>query len=309
MHASKVGKAIMKSWLTRRFGLWPWTVALLAVGLILAACQEAPRAPVLRFTAIRDDNTAELRRKFEPLADYLAERLDVPVEYVPSADYGASVEMFKNGDVQLAWFGGLTGAQARAAVSGALAIAQGEEDQAYYSYFVANASTGIERSESFPTEIAKRSFSFGSASSTSGRLMPEYYLRRETGKSPRDFFEQGFSFSGSHAQTLALVAAGTVEVGVVNYRTYLAKVASGDIDPERVRVIWQTPTYADYNFTVRPDLVAEFGPGFLEKLRAALLNLEDPGILEALQRSRLVAASNAEYHDLEVVARSLDLLR
>ncbi len=77
------------------------------------------QAPALAFTAIPDQNTTELQEKFKPLADYLSERLDVRVEYLPVRDYQASVELFRNGDVLLAWFGGLTGVQARQTVPGA----------------------------------------------------------------------------------------------------------------------------------------------------------------------------------------------
>ena len=48
--------------------------------------------------------------------------------------YAASVQAFKNDEVQLAWFGGLSGVKARRAVSGSKAIAQGEEDLAFVSY-------------------------------------------------------------------------------------------------------------------------------------------------------------------------------
>jgi phosphonate transport system substrate-binding protein len=143
---------------------------------------------VLAFTAVPDQNTTELQEKFQPLAAFLSRRLGVPVEYVPVRDYQASVELFKNADVMLAWFGGLTGVQARQAVPGARAIAQGETDPRYFSYFIAHADTGLQRSDEFPRGIAGLSFTFGSRSSTSGRLMPEYFIRRSTGLSPEEFF-------------------------------------------------------------------------------------------------------------------------
>jgi phosphonate transport system substrate-binding protein len=97
---------------------------------------------VVRFTAIPNTNQTELTEKFQPVADYLAEALGVKVEYVPSLDYTASVEMFKNGQVHLAWFGGLTGVKARAAVEGAAVIACGGDDPNYKSYFIANPASG-----------------------------------------------------------------------------------------------------------------------------------------------------------------------
>ena len=102
----------------------------------LAACSppsEREQA-TLRFSAIPDQDETRLREKFQPVAEYLSAELGVPVEYVHATEYADSVELFKNGDVQLAWFGGLTGVQARHAVPGARAIVQGEEDPDFYSY-------------------------------------------------------------------------------------------------------------------------------------------------------------------------------
>src|SRR5437868_1798386 len=172
---------------------------------------------VPRFSAIPDQNSTELKEKFDALAAHLSQKLGVKVEYVPATDYKASVEMFKNGDVQLAWFGGLTGVQARLAVPGARAIAQGDTDPKFVSYFVANKDAGLAASESFPMGLAKLSFTFGPASSTSGRLMPEYFLRKNTGKSPAEFFGKEPSFTDSHDKTLELVEAGKVQAGVVNF--------------------------------------------------------------------------------------------
>ena len=265
--------------------------------------------PVLRFTAIPDQNTTELMQRFGPFADHLSEVLGVPVEYVPARDYQASVEMFRNGDIMLAWFGGLTGVQARAAVPGARAIAQGQADPEYYSYFIANASTGLTRSEAFPQGIADHTFTFGSESSTSGRLMPEYFIRENTGKSPSEFFSQPFGFSGSHDKTCELVEAGRFETGVVNYKVYDRRVADGTTDPDKCRIIWQTPVYADYNFTAHPALETTFGAGFTDKLQQALLGIDDKALLDALPRAKLIAARNEEFDGIAAVARDLGMLR
>lgn len=286
----------------------------IALSLSIAGCSGDPGGgkaaqPPLRFSAIPDDNATELMQKFGPVARHLSGVLGVPVEYVPSADYAASVEMFKNGDIQLAWFGGLTGVQARQAVPGARAIAQGTEDPQYYSYFIANASTGLTRSDDFPMGIAPLKFTFGSSSSTSGRLMPEFYIRENTGKSPADFFAQEFGFSGSHDKTIELVASGAFEVGAVNYRTYDAWVEEGRVDPAACPIIWETPRYADYNFTAHPELETRYGAGFTDKLQAAILAIHDPALLDAFRRTGFVAARNEEFDGILAVARALDMAR
>jgi phosphonate transport system substrate-binding protein len=297
---------------------WFLSLALLALLGTLSGCSAenggGPPEPeaetaTLYFTAIPDQNTTELIEKFKPFSAELSRRLGVPVEYVPARDYQAAVEMFKNGDVGLAWFGGLTGVQARSAVPGARAIAQGDADPHYYSYFIANASTGLAPSEELPTEIGKYRFTFGSESSTSGRLMPEFFIRENTGKSPAEFFAEPVGFSGSHDKTAELVASGQYPVGVINYKVYDRRVAEGTTDPDEVVVIWTTPEYADYNWTAHPNLETLFGAGFTDRLQEALVGIDDPSLLAALPRDRLIPASNEEFEGIRKVAEELDMVR
>jgi phosphonate transport system substrate-binding protein len=285
-------------------------LAALSLGIAtLGGCGGGQSDAVLKFTAIPDQNTTELRERFQPLAKHLSEVLGVTVEYVPARDYQASVEMFRNGDVHLAWFGGLTGVQARAAVEGARAIAQGQADPRYYSYFIAHESTGLERSDTFPMEIAGLTFAFGSESSTSGRLMPEYFIRQFASKSPEEFFTEPFVFSGSHDKTVELVESGQYQAGVVNYKVYERRVQEGQTDPETVRVIWKTPFYADYNFTAHPALETIFGEGFIDRLQTALVAIDDESLLAALPRKALIPARNGEFAGIEAVARELGMMR
>lgn len=281
----------------------------LSLAFALASCTASSEEKTLRFTAIPDQNTTELKEKFTPVAEYLSKKLGVPVEYVPATDYQASVEMFKNGDVQLAWFGGLTGVQARHAVAGARAIAQGEEDPQYKSYFIAHKDSGLAPGDTFPAGIAKCSFTFGSESSTSGRLMPEYFIRQETGKAPNEFFGQDPAFSGNHDKTVELVESGQFQAGAVSYTTYDKRVKAGKTDPNVCQIIWQTPFYADYNFTAHPSLEKTFGAGFTDKLQKALIEMKEPALLQAFPRSGIIAAKNADFSGIEEVARNLGFIK
>ena len=284
---------------------------LLATCIGIGSCSgNVDGAPVLKFTAIPDHNSTELSEKFGPLASYLSSVLGVAVQYVPTVNYPASVDAFKNGDVQLAWFGGLTGVQARAAVAGARAIAQGKSDPTFKSYFIANSSTGLERSENFPMELEGKRFTFGSEASTSGRLMPEYFIRHYTGRSPEDFFGAPSSFSGSHDKTAILVQAGTFDAGALNFKTYDSMVAAGKLDPQRCLVIWVTPEYADYNWTAHPSLETTFGAGFTDRLADALISITDPVLLAAIDRPEgMIPASNEDFEAIRELATALKFLR
>jgi phosphonate transport system substrate-binding protein len=265
--------------------------------------------PTLVFTAIPDQNSTELEQKFAPVASYLSAQLGVPVKYLPTTSYDASVNSFKNGDVQLAWFGGLTGVQARKAVAGAQAIAQGKIDPKFKSYFVANVDTGIAPSDEFPMDLKGKSFTFGSRRSTSGRLMPEHFIRENTGSSPDEFFGQLSNFSGSHDKTAKLVEAGTYQSGALNYATYDKMVADGKLDPSKCVKIWTTPDYADYNWTAHPSLDSTYGSGFTTKLQQALVNMTEPELLAAVTRPEgLIPASNEDFASIHQLAIELGFM-
>ena len=269
---------------------------------------DASATKILRFSAIPDENTTEQTAKFSKFAEYLSTELNVQAEFVPATDYGASVDKFVNGEIHLAWFGGLTGVQARAEVNGARAIAQGIEDPNYISYFIANAETGLELSEDFPAAIKDMKFTFGSEKSTSGRLMPSFFIEQNTGTDAIKWFTNPVGFSGAHDKTAKLVEAGTFQVGALSYKKYDSMVEKGDLDANKCRIIWKTPTYADYNWTAHPDLEKVFGEGFTDKLQATLIAIDDPALLKALTRSKIITAKNEDFQAIVDVAKELKLL-
>jgi phosphonate transport system substrate-binding protein len=192
-------------------------------------------------------------------------------------------------------------------VPGSRAIAQGTEDAQFVTYFIAHASTGLSESKDFPKAIAGRTFAFGEKGSTSGRLMPEFHIRKAFGKAPEQVFGR-VGFSGDHSRTIALVQSGAYEVGVTNFQVWETEVKSGRIDTSRVRVIWRTPTYPDYQWTIRGDVDAKFGKGFADRVQASLLAMKDPAFLEAFPRSGFIPATNADYAPIEEVGKSIGLI-
>jgi phosphonate transport system substrate-binding protein len=268
----------------------------------------AQTKPAFVFTAIPDQDETRLVERFTQVAVHLQSRLGVPVKYLPVKSYPAAVTAFTNGQVQLAWFGGFTGVQARRQVPGSEAIAQGAEDVAFKSFFIANAKTGLKPSKEFPKDVAGKSFTFGSRASTSGRLMPEYFIRSAFGgRGPDEIFSR-VGFSGDHSRTAQLVQSGAFEVGVLDFTVWDLDRKAGKIDPAQVGVIWETPTYPDYQWTVRGDVDSVYGVGFKQKLTAALLAIDDPAILAQFARSKFIPAKNSDYGPIEEVGQVTKLL-
>jgi len=270
-------------------------------------CSLSLASPTLVFTAIPDQDASKLAQRFAKVRDYLQQELDVNVRFVPVKSYAAAITAFRNNQVQLAWFGGLSGVQARLLVPGSQAIAQGKEDPNFSSYFIAHSSTGLKPSDQLPAELKGKTFTFGSKGSTSGRLMPEYFLRQQFKQSPDSLFRR-VGFSGNHSRTIALVESGAYQVGAVNYKVWDKAVAQGSVNTDNVSVIWQTPSYPDYQWSIRGDLEQRFGAGFNTRLQQALLNMKDPELLASFPRSSFIPATNADYQAILSVGKDIGLI-
>ena len=290
----------------------------LAIAASLTSCsapEKDAKQAVLQIGAIPDQNPEKLNRLYGALSEELSEKLEVPVRYAPVSNYAAAVSAFRTGSLDLVWFGGLTGVQARLQTPGARVLAQRDIDAEFTSVFIANGASGLRPFTSADqlVELKGRRLAFGSESSTSGRLMPQYFMG-ENGVKPDDLAGGGPGFSGSHDATIAVVQSGAYEVGALNEQVWRSNVKDGRVDPDKVKVIWRTPPYVDYHWVVRPDLDARFGDGFTDNLQSTLLELSaetenGAAILELFGAERFIPAEDDDYVMIETVGRQLGKIR
>ena len=273
----------------------------------------AQRAFVI--SAIPDQNPEKLNRLYSLLADELSESLSIEVVYKPVINYQAAVSAFRTGDLDLVWFGGLTGVQARLQKPGSVVIAQRDIDAEFHSLFIASSKSQIQPISNINgLKVLKgKRFTFGSESSTSGRLMPQHFLAK-AGVSISDFKGGRAGFSGSHDATIVLVQSGSYEVGAVNEEVWKANLSNGQIDLSKVSSIWKTPAYADYHWLAQPNLDEHFGVGFTEKLTNKFLSLNKRSprqrrILKIFGANSFIRAYDYDYNDIEAIARKLKKIR
>ena len=275
-----------------------------------AAASESASVEPFVIGAIPDQDPELLQRRFGLLADYLTAELGVPVEYKPVTDYAASVTAFRVGDLDMVWFGGLTGVQARLQVEGSRALVQRALDEEFHSVFIANKASGLEPFTDISglAQLKDHTFTFGSESSTSGRLMPQYFLG-QGGVTLADFKGEA-GFSGSHDTTVDLVEAGTYEAGALNEQVWLRRVEEGTVDLDKVEILWQTPAYHDYHWVIRPDVTERYGADFPDKVIAAFTkmdinNPEHKEILDLFSAEKFIATKNENYEQIEAVGREI----
>lgn len=283
--------------------------------LALAACggeenNETARAEdgetqTFKVGAIPDQNVSELNRRFGDFSTYLSEETGLDVEYVPSQDYAALVTAFNRGEIQLAWFGGLTGVQARSQVEGSEAIAQRPSDEEFHSVFIVQSDLDMNGLE----DLKGKSFTFGSESSTSGHLMPRHFMT-EAGINPEEDLDGAANYSGSHDATYQLVEAGTFQTGALNELVWESAVEAGKVDTEKVKVFYTTPAYYDYNWTIN-NVDDTFGEGTKQNVKEALLNMgeEQKDILELFHTDSFIETNNENYQAIKEVAEGLGIIK
>ena len=279
-------------------------VLALAAGLALSfTALAAQAADVLKVSAIPDEAPTELLRKFKPLGAYLEKELGMKVEFVPVADYPAVVEALATDRLDLAWLGGFTFVQVRLKTGNAIPLVQREQDAQFTSKFITS-----DPSVKSLADLKGKSFAFGSVSSTSGSLMPRYFMLQD-GIKPETFFSR-VGYSGAHDATAAWVQAGKVDGGVLNASVWDKLVAAGKVDTAKVKVFATTPAYYDYNWTVRGTL----DPALAAKIKQAFLaldpaNPEHKAILDLQAASRFIDTKPENYKGIEDAARAADLLK
>lgn len=270
----------------------------------LGASASAADRPVLRVSAIPDEAPTELQRKFKPLGDYLGRALGMEVKFVPVTDYAATVEGLAGGHLDLVWYGGFTFVQARRRTGTALPLVQREEDAHFHSKFITRAGSGVRSLQ----DLKGKTLAFGSESSTSGHLMPRYYLLQAGVVPDKDLAR--YAFSGAHDATAKWVEQGKVDAGALNESVWSKLVEERKIDPAKVVVFYTTPDFHDYNWTVRGDL----DPALVQKLKAAFLALDparpgDKAILDLQRTRRFIEARPEDYRSIEEAAKSAGLIR
>lgn len=259
---------------------------------------------VLRVSAIPDEAPTELQRKFEPLGKYLESQTGMKVVFTPVTDYAAVVEALATKKIDLAWLGGFTFVQAKIRTNGtAMPIIQREEDSRFTSKFI-TADPAIKTL----ADLKGKVFAFGSPSSTSGSLMPRFFLQ-QAGLNPEADFKR-VAFSGAHDATVAFVAAGKADAGVLNASVWEKLVEQKKVDTSKVHVFDTTPPYFDYNWTVRGDL----DPALVKKITDAFLKLDaknpaDKAILDLQRATKFIPTKTENYDGIEKAAHSAGLLK
>ncbi len=272
--------------------------------LLIVACEPQPvqQSSVLRIGVLPDKSAAQLEKEFHPLIDYLSASVGKPIELDVPPDYETLLTNFVEGKYDAAFFGGLTFLQAEAR-SNAIPLVSRDVDARFTSVFIArNDMLG-----SRIIDFEGKKIAFGSKLSTSGHLMPRYFLQN-LGIVPEGYFSN-VTYTGAHDKTMEQVFNGSLDLGAVNAQVARQLMQSAKYGNGTLRILWETPPYADYVWAVRQDLTLELKTALQEAFLALSIANNDHDTILTLQGARsFMPARLADFDNLRELAARLGLL-
>jgi len=271
--------------------------------LVAVGCKRGGAPEIaLRLAMIPTTDPGKIARESQPLVKYLEKETGSPIEMVVPTNYAAVVEAIANDRVDIAYLGGFTFVQASRR-AGVRPLVQRERDQNFHSVFITQPRSGI----SSLSDLKGHSFAFGDVNSTSGHLMPAYYMRAAN-------VDQGVIakalYTGGHDATALAVANAKVDAGAMDELVFGNMMKSGKITAEQVKVFYTTPAFFDYVWAARKGLDAKLSDSFAD----ALLKLdaskpEQKVLLDLLNATKYVRADDSSYDKLRQAARDEGLLK
>ena len=290
---------------------------LFASSLLISifSSQVLANTKILKVGAIPDQNQETLNKRFILFSEELSRKLGVEVKYIPVTNYIAAVTGFRTKDLDLVWFGGLSGVQARLQTPNSIVIAQRDIDKEFKSVFIVNKNLELNSISNIKglKKLKNLRFTFGSENSTSGRLMPEYFLNR-AGVEIKHFKGKKTGFSGSHDATIALVNSGAFDAGALNKQVWGNTLKNHPERTKNVKLFWISPEYVDYHWLAQGDLDKRFREGFTKELKAVILNLDinnksQKKILDMFNAKGFINSEEKQYKKIEDIGRKLKKIR
>ena len=258
----------------------------------------------LRMGTLPHEDWQLQQQLYEPLLKYLETKTGLQFNLVRSDSYEHLLQQFTNHEVDLAKFGGLT--FVRAHIQGdAEPLVMRDIDLVFTSMFIVPTDSKAQNL----SDLEGKRLCFGSNNSTSGHLMPRHFMLREVPSIvPEQFFSE-VCYSGAHDKTAYAVRSGRAEIGVANSAVIRKMFEDGRLKPDEVRILWETPPYADYVWAIHdhfaPEIKIKITNAFLE------LNEQDPvgeKILNNFSADYYLPARLGVFKNLEKIAKDLGLL-
>ncbi len=226
------------------------TLAGLALGLTLTGAL----AQDINFGIISTESSQNLKADWQPLLDDMAKQTGFKVTAFFAPDYAGVIEAMRFNKVHVAWYGNKSAIEAVDRASGEVfaQMVNADGTDGYYSHLIVHKDSPIKSLDDVLKNGKSYSFGNGDPNSTSGFVVPSFYVFAKNKIDPRTHFK--IVRSANHETNALAVANQQVDVATNNSEN-LDKIAQKFPEKRKdIRVIWTSPLIALDPLVMRKDL-------------------------------------------------------
>ncbi len=274
----------------------------LLMALLVSACaekEETRRIDVLRVAILPDHDKEEIQATHQELLDHITSRIGLKTQLIIPDSYQELLRLFDEKAIDLALFGGVTYVKAHLK-NGAVPLVMRDVDGHFRSIALVHADNPANDI----TDLRGASLAFGSELSTSGHIMPRYFLK-EMNIIPEKFFRT-IQYTGAHDLTAEWVRDGLAEVGIANSGIVNGMFLSGKLNNNMVKIIWQSPPFSDNVWALQPDISKRL----MIEIRDSFLCLNhkdsDKALMKKLGANYYIPVTHEKFKDLEQIIRHME---
>jgi len=216
-------------------------VALAGTALIAINPVAAQELKEINFGIISTESSTNLKSDWQPILEAMSKKTGMKVNAFFASDYAGIIEGMRFNKVQVAWFGNKSAMEAVDRANGEVfaQMANADGTKGYYSHLIVHKDSPLKSLDDVLKQGKDLSFGNGDPNSTSGFLVPSYYVFSLNKADPKTLFK--LTRTANHEANAMAVANKQVDVATNNSEN-LEKFT--DRQPEKakdIRVVWTSP--------------------------------------------------------------------
>ncbi len=230
---------------------------LAAAAIAMVGVVHAAEVKELNFGIIATEKAGALKQMWEPFLDDMAKAVGVKVNGFYATDYAGIIEAQRFNKVQIAWYGNKSAIDAVDRAGGEVFVQFIDLDgtPGYYSYLITHRDSGIRSLEQVLKNGKDYSFGIGDPQSTSGTLVPTYYVFTMNNLDPKTHFK--VIRSSNHEGNFLAVLNKQVDVATSNSEMTQKMKEKSPEKLEQIRILWTSPLIPRDPLVWRKDLPAD----------------------------------------------------
>ena len=256
----------------------------LSASLVAGTASAAPEVKEVNFGIINTESSSNMKTLWKPFLDDMEKETGLKIKAFFASDYAGIVTGMQYGKVQLAWYGNKSAMEAVDRSNGEVfaQVIHANGDGGYYSYLVANKDSSLNNEKDVLAQAKNLSFGNGDPNSTSGFLVPGYYVFAINKVEPKAIFKR--TLNANHETNALSVANKQVDVATCNSEVMDRLEKTQPEKRAQIKIIWTSPLIPSDPLVWRKDLPADTK----EKVRKFILSYGQDGRPNAVREKEVL---------------------